>query len=168
MRSNSIQLLGFIAATALVLACARQEATEPPVGSATQLPVERVDTLVRELNTGVTERKRDVIRSQEEWGAFWARVYAPLRPVPELPAVNFEESVIVVASMGERSSGGYAIDVDEVEQTDAGLRVVVRETSPGASCMTTAALTQPVVAVRVPRTEGDIVFEERRSVLDCS
>jgi hypothetical protein len=130
------------------------------------VPQEQVATLAREHYSGVTERTRRVIRSEEEWAALWDSIYARRTPTPPRPAVDFTESVVVVASLGERSSGGYAIDVTDVYRTSSELHVIVREASPDRSCVTSAAITQPVVAVSVPSSEA-VTFVERRFVHDC-
>lgn len=70
--------------------------------------------------------------------------------------------------MGERPSGGYGIDITSLAEESGTLYAVVDEASPGADCLTTAALTQPVLVLRVPATVGDVTFVEQESVLDCS
>lgn len=137
----------------------------PP--EASRVPHEQVDTLSREFYSGLTERGRQVLRSDSEWAALWDAIYSNVSPKPVLPFVDFDENVVVVASLGARSSGGYAIDVAAVYRTSADLHVVVRETSPAPSCVVTTAETQPVVAVQVPRDDGAIEFVERGSLHEC-
>jgi hypothetical protein len=131
------------------------------------VPDDQVVTLLRENTSGVTTRRRGVIQTADEWAAFWNQVYATRLPAPAVPAIDFGESTVIVAAMGSRSSGGYGIDLPEVGRVGTDYHVVVRETSPGSNCMTTAALTQPVVAARVARTDGRVSFIEREEVLRC-
>ena len=147
-------------------ACVRGEGLTLPK-DASRVPDDQVVTLLSESSSGVTERRRGVIQTADEWAAFWNQVYATRMPAPPEPAIDFGESTIIVAAMGSRSSGGYAIDLTEVGRVGTDYHVVVRESSPGSNCMTTGALTQPVAAVRVPRTNGRVSFVERPEVLRC-
>ncbi len=49
---------------------------------------------------------RMVIRDHETWAWFWEHHTAPLDPAPPLPEIDFEDSVVVVAILGVRTSGG--------------------------------------------------------------
>ena len=160
-------IAGVAALMLFVVACAEPVTPGIPNG-ASRVADDEVDTLAREHFSGATSSARVVVTTPEEWAAVWEWIYAPYTPKPALPAVDFAQSVVVVASLSERSSGGYGIDVDDVYRTDSEIVVELRETAPGSSCVVTAALTQPVVAVRVPRGAGDITFVERRSEQECS
>jgi PrcB C-terminal len=118
-------------------------------------------------NTGYLTPQRLVIRTAEQWSQAWAQITQNLLPRPSAPTVDFAHEMVILVAMGQRPSGGYSITVDGVY--DVGGRIVaeVRESSPGASCITTAALTQPVDAVRVPRRDGAVTFVERAETYDC-
>ncbi len=163
--------LGTSAAAAMLYllagACAGDDAPVVPP-EATQVPAQQVDTLVRESTSGVTDRRRVVIRTEEVWSEFWSRVYAPRTPAPERPSPAFDRRSVVAVAMGTRPTGGYTIDIESLSRRDGDVYVVVRETSPGESCITTQAITAPVLAVALPAIEGEAVFVERDSVLECS
>jgi len=136
----------------------------------TQLPpgaklVETADTVVREYYSGVADHERLVIRNAAAWGSFWQQVYSRVQPQPPVPTLNGGD-MIVAATMGTRRSGGYSIDIDAVYEANDQLVVVVREASPGSSCGVTAALTAPVVAVRVPQSAA-VSFVEKTETRDC-
>jgi len=96
-----------------------------------------------------TAARREVVRDPAAWSRAWAEVQ-PTRAAP--PPVDFAGQMAVVACLGERRSGGYAIEVVAVEVAAEELIVTVRETAPPPGAMTTQALTQPYHAVRVART----------------
>lgn len=120
-----------------------------------------------EFHSGFTAPARLVVRSEAEWRDAWARIYQTRSPQPALPAVDFARETVLVAALGERSSGGHGIVVDSVYDTGTELQAVVRRTSPGASCVVTGALTQPVDAVRIPATTKSVKFVDRDEVRDC-
>jgi hypothetical protein len=137
----------------------------PP--QATQLAEQDVHTLVVAPSSGVEERQRAVLTSPQEWTALWDRAYANHMPRPPVPTVDFAERIVVVAAMGPRSSGGYAIRVDAVHRDGDDLYVRVHEISPGARCLVSAVLTAPVTAVALPRLGGQVVFVESAETRDC-
>ena len=116
-------------------------------------------TLVKGLNSGVREPAQVVIRSPNEWAAFWGRhTQAQTRP-PPTPPVDFSRDMVVVLFMGERATGGYEIEVTNVERTDVGLSIRYRTRSPDPGAMLIQALTQPFHLIRLPRIDGSVIFE---------
>lgn len=128
------------------------------------VPIERLASLG---NGGLVDSTRQVVRTAGEWAAVWQRMHGHITPQPALPAVDFTRSLVLVAAMGTRPSGGFTIAVDSVVRRGGGLVAHVTSTVPGASCMTTAALTQPVAAVRVDATAAEVTFQERQAVREC-
>ena len=119
------------------------------------------------LTSGMLEQERIVVRDSASWAALWPRIVGTHSPRPRPPAVNFNEEMLLVASMGRRATGGYVIAIDSVEAVRDTLRIVVREQSPGPRCGTTAALSAPVALARVQRTALPVVFTTRTVVRDC-
>ena len=135
---------------------------------ATPVPEERVEPLLDASYAGFDERTRQVIRTPEAWEGAWRQLHEGRSPVPERPAVDFDSSMVVLAAMGSRPTGGYDIQAESVHRDGESLFVVVRETSPGDSCIVTQVFTAPTTAVRVPRADGDVEFVEEESVDECS
>ena len=117
---------------------------------------------------GFDEPLREVVRSDEEWRALWARLATGRIPRPEAPPIDFSEQVVVVAAMGSRPTGGYAIRIDRASYAGDTLWIEVTSVSPGAGCVTTQALSAPVAAGAVER-RGEISarFLDREETLDC-
>ena len=120
------------------------------------------------MTSGLRERERIVVRDSASWLALWPRIVGSHRPVSAVPAVNFANEMLIVVSMGTRSSGGYVIAIDSVAVAGDSLRVVVREQSPGPRCGTTAALSSPAALARVDRSELPVSFVTREVVRDCT
>ena len=174
--ARSLAKLATLAAV-VVAACRAPAVTEVPAQSTggPMLPVRSLGTPAFDsavaafrYNSGVDRHARLVVRSQAEWATLWAEITRNVSPVPPVPAVDFAERMVLVAAMGTRSSGGHAIAVETVESAGGVLRASVVERSPGARCVTTGALTQPLAAVVVPRTAGEVAWAERTAVVDCA
>lgn len=138
-------------------------------GQGAPVPVTRFGAAGRalELYSGFTAPARLVVRSEGEWREAWARIHQTRTPQPPLPAVDFARETVLLAALGERTSGGHGIVVDSVYDTGTELHAVVRRSSPGAGCVVTGALTQPVDAVRAPATGKPVKFVDRDEVHDC-
>ncbi len=119
------------------------------------------------MTSGITSAERIVVRDSASWAALWPRIVGTHSPRPNPPAVNFATEMLIVASMGRRSSGGYVVAIDSVQPRNDTLHVAVREQSPGPRCGTTAALSAPVALARVRRSELPVHFTTRNVVRDC-
>ena len=140
---------------------ARYEATPP----AERLP--EVAMVGYRHTSGFDTRQQFVVRDSATWATTWTKLLGSHNPKPPLPAVDFAREMIVVASMGTRSSGGYTIGIDSVFVARDTVFFRVRETSPGSRCGTTAALTSPVGLARVERTDLPTSFVIDDVVSEC-
>ena len=77
---------------------------------------------------------------------------------PPPPSVDFSHDMVVALFMGERPTGGYAIEITRIERTDHGLSVHYRTSRPDPSAIQTQALTQPFHLVTVPRVDDPVTF----------
>lgn len=167
--------LSLIAVTALTLACRNPALPTDTSGLSddarpgSQIPLARFrpDTFAYAAYSGLTESQRSVIEDEASWEDLWTRIHAVMSPAPALPSVDFSEDVVIVAALGSRPSGGYAIRIDTVQQTGAGIEVLVRQVRPGPGCGVTTAITSPVDLVRVPRVAADADFREVELTHDC-
>jgi len=142
--------------------------SDPDAGARLSVFVPTNDvTLAKTFNSGITTRERVVIRSASEWPATWLRLHGAEQPPPDVGQLDFATEMAVVAAMGEKTSGGFDITIDSVTRHERGSVVHVTEKTPGSGCMTTEALTQPVHAVRAPRTDGEIWWRERTVTENC-
>ncbi|MGM0454220.1 MAG: protease complex subunit PrcB family protein, partial [Thermodesulfobacteriota bacterium] len=69
--------------------------------------------------------------------------------------------------MGTQKSTGYSIEITELTAFDDHIRARVVSRVPGRNCRTGSALTHPYHLVRIPKTDKDIIFSEKRIVHSC-
>ena len=158
-----------IAALSLLAVAACETTTEPGVpDGAVQLTMEEVpQSVAQDLYSGISDKRRLYIDNASDWSSLWAEVTAPYMPPPPVPTIDFANEAVIVASMGMKPSGGYAIVIEGVYESQSTVYVEVREITPGSNCVTTAALTAPVYAVRAPKREFTIKFVERTETRMC-
>lgn len=166
--TNTIRTACLLAALALAaVGCGLAPSTGVPA-DATLVPDDRVEALFDDSYSGIDEGQRRVVRTAGTWADVWEQLHEGRSPSPERPAVDFDDSLVVLAAMGSRPTGGYGIGVGSVHREGETLYVVVRESSPGENCGVTQAITAPAVAVRVPHVSGDVHFVEEESENECS
>jgi hypothetical protein len=120
-------------------------AAAPKAPSAPADSAVEIRRIGRWVSSSIRGARRLVIRDPATWSQFWSELGAGVRP-----EVDFSRDLVIAVASGERVSGGYDIQVWSVGRAGGELRIEVLETSPGAGCLTTAALTQPVDVVVVP------------------
>ena len=91
----------------------------------------------------------ELATSRPDLEAVWNRAYGAMTSVPPLPEVDFGSSSVAAFFLGTQRSGGYSVDVQNVavEQGEVYLDVAITQPAPGT--LTTQALTNPWVMVRV-------------------
>jgi hypothetical protein len=161
---------GLVLVATLIGAC-RNESTgsqDPDAGARQSVFVPTEDvTLVKQFYSGIDARERLVVQSPSEWSALWTRMHSRQSPEPPIVQPDFNTEVALVATMGEKPSGGYTITIDSVTRHERGSIVYVTEKSPSETCFTPGVLTQAVHAIRAPKTDGTIWWRERTAVENC-
>ncbi len=109
-------------------------------------------------DSGYAEPALLVIRAPSEWASTWAKIFENSLEPPPLPSIDFGAKMVVVASSGRHSSGGFDVALPNAAVEDGMMRVRVVESSPGPRCGVTGMITSPVAASIVTRHEGTVEF----------
>ncbi len=99
--------------------------------------------------TGGDSPSFELATGQNDLANLWSRAYGTMTGSPPPPAVDFSRSSVAAVFLGMRSSGGYGVDVQNVAVEDGELYLDVAVTEPAPGTLTTQALTNPWVMVRV-------------------
>ena len=119
-------------------------------GSGEDVPFRKLD---QGAYSGITEATNRVIRAEGDWEKLWKR-HGALRVPPEpAPAVDFEKEMVVAVLMGQKPTGGHAVEIKRIEATASRLRITVERNEPGPDAIVTQALTAPFHFVAVRRSE---------------
>lgn len=120
-----------------------------------------VRSLVRGYHSGVRETGARVARTEAQWGELWREHASYLVPEPPLPEVDWSRDMVVGAFLGERPSGGFAIEIRDVVARDGRLVVEAIESKPAVDRVVPMVVTHPYHFVRVPKGEGEPELELR-------
>ncbi|TDE03493.1 protease complex subunit PrcB family protein [Flavobacterium hiemivividum] len=76
----------------------------------------------------------------------------------KISAVDVQKSNFVILNMGEKNSGGYAVGVESVVETDKNIIINVKESSPEPGAMVTQVITYPFCVVKI-NSKKDIIIK---------
>jgi PrcB C-terminal len=126
----------------------------------TRLSIATVDKGYR---SGIRGPLQTAIRDQDEWTVFWKQ-HSSIDTSPALaPTVHFDREIVVGIFLGEKSTGGYEVEIVRAERRDSSLYFYYREESPPPGAMVTQALTQPFHLVRVAKYQNPQIIFRRDS-----
>ena len=100
---------------------------------------------------GIARPSFRLVRDEAELRSLWNQLHGASLNVPPLPRADFARETLLVVMMGERPSGGYRVEVQNVSLDGGDLFVDLRFVEPAPDAVTTAALTSPWAVVRVLR-----------------
>ncbi len=143
------------------------EPTSSPVGIPTS-PVNGSPTAFETIDigdqSGVAGERPQVFKfdTQAGWEEFWSRHQANVSPQPALPAVDFSRDMVIAVVDRTEPSGGFRLEITDIEDAAGRLVVRVSKTIPGPDCIVTAVITQPFHLVRMAKSdlEPDLLISE--------
>ncbi len=167
MNSKFISFL-LIATVPLFCIDVYSQGTFPPTKQDVQCGHLDFSTIVKELYSGVNEKKNLVINKQKEWDELWKNVYSIRFPQPKLPTINFEKESVICVFAGEFYSGGYTIEVLDVKKKISSIEIQVKFVTPASSCIVSSALSQPLHLIRVKKINKKVVFKQINEITICN
>ena len=136
-------------------------------------PFEKIDTPAEELEYrevgkgeygAIEEKKGVVVRSSEEWADLWADLF-PTQQIAS--AINFDENMLIAVFSGEKSTGGYSVEIKRVDEFADKIQVSVIENMPGEGCIVTQALTSPYHIVEIDKSSKPVEFSFSNNTINC-
>jgi len=116
-------------------------------------------TIEKGFFSGFTERKKWIIKTQEQWLKSWNMHTSTRIPHPAPPAIDFTKDMILAVFIWQRPSGGFSVEIIRVEKVEDTIVVFFRETEPSPDAMVTAVLTQPYHIIRIKKTDLPVIFK---------
>jgi hypothetical protein len=121
-----------------------------------------IATIEKGYRSGIRGPLQTVIRNQDEWNAFWKRHSSTDTNSMLAPIIDFSREMVVGIFLGEKSTGGYEVEMVRAERRDSSLYFYYREESPPVGAIVTQALTQPFHLVKITKDQkhqnSQIVF----------
>ncbi len=118
------------------------------------------EIIVQESHGGPEVAQCIEFREENTLNHFYTKVNMTRRPGLPVPEVDFEKETIVALCLGEKTTSGYSITIDHIEQTDEGQVVWVKEIGPGPDDMVAMVICQPFTIVKFPKKGEKILFKK--------
>lgn len=157
----------------IILAMGKIRENNPPiVASPTISPVNTVnpvsgnelsfETIIKGANSNQKDAKNFVIKSQSEWMPVLQKTDA------ELPApIDFSNDMLIAVFQGEKTTGGYDIEISKIIEKENVIEVSVIETFPDSECVVTNVFTSPFHIVKVQTYEKEVIFKTITITTNC-
>ena len=117
-------------------------------------------SLAKGAFSGIKEAKQELIKDAAQWEKLWKQHALSANSGEKTPSVDFSKEMVIVATMGVKRTGGYAIEIVGVEVADQSLKISVKQSSPPPGALTIQALTAPFHFVAVPKSDLKPEFVE--------
>ncbi|MBI5574506.1 MAG: protease complex subunit PrcB family protein [Elusimicrobia bacterium] len=101
-----------------------------------------------------------VFTNNDSWENFWQEHTKNQIPAPRLPVVDFNKEMAVAVFMGEQKTGGYAIQIVNIEKIKNKIIVRYKETVPSKNTAVTEVITQPYHIKVIEKSDLPVVFKK--------
>jgi len=106
---------------------------------------------------GKKEKSSQVIKNYEEFNVLITSLNIGEESFGKLLAIDLEKHDLVACFLGEKTTGGYDIEVDDVLFTDTTAQIILKEITPEKNQLVTDAFTSPYLFVLVPKNKTILV-----------
>lgn len=106
---------------------------------------------------GKKEKSSQVIKNYEEFNALITSLNIGEESFGKLLAIDLEKHDLVACFLGEKTTGGYDIEVADVLFTDTTAQIILKEITPEKNQLVTDAFTSPYLFVLVPKNKTILV-----------
>lgn len=108
-----------------------------------------------------------VIQNKAEWETLWEQINIGRIPTPPLLEIDLSKYIILSASTGFHSSGGWSIKISKIEEYENKINVKVTINAPGKDCSVTTAITNPYTIISIEKTDKPINFNTETVATNC-
>jgi hypothetical protein len=112
------------------------------------------EVLTQQSNGGAAIRFFEILSAPNEIAMLQNDENLKNKITPE----DVQKSNFVILNMGEKSSGGYAIGIETVVETDTNIIVTVKEQAPESGSMVTQSISNPFCVLKI-NSKKPIIFK---------
>lgn len=110
-------------------------------------------------DSGISAPLQTVVRNSEDWKKLWSQIHSNREPMPPIPEIDFSTHMVVGYFMGQQSTGGYSVSIENIEENDKIIIVNVTTKSPGRNSIVSQALTSPYAIQVIPSSKNPVDFK---------
>lgn len=106
---------------------------------------------------GKKEKSNLIIKNYEDFNALISELNIGEEEFDKLLSIDLEKHDLLVCFLGEKTTGGYDIDVEKVKFSPNSSEVILKEIVPEKNAMVTTALTSPYMFVTLPKNKTILI-----------
>lgn len=106
---------------------------------------------------GKKEKSTRIIKNYEDFNALISELNIGEDEFGKLLSIDLEKHDLLVCFLGEKTTGGYDIDVDKVKFSKTSSEVTLKEIVPEKNAMVTMVVTTPYMFVTLPKNKPIVV-----------
>lgn len=112
--------------------------------------------LLSGAQSNVPDKQVRIIKDNASLQNAYREINSTISPGYELPKVDWKKFTIIAAYGGTKSTGGYTVEVYQVESTDDATDFVFTVNAPDDYSMATQVMTTPFLLIKVPNEDEKI------------
>ena len=147
MFKNRVSLIGVCL---LFLSC-------KPAQQVVEKEKDKYEVVFKSQIGGKKEKSSQVIKNYEEFNVLITSLNIGEESFGKLLAIDLEKQDLVACFLGEKTTGGYDIEVDDVLFTDTTAQIILKEITPEKNQLVTDAFTSPYLFVLLPKNKTILV-----------
>lgn len=117
------------------------------------------EVVLQKAHGGPEDAKFIIAQEPSIVADFYKELNTTISPAYAVPEIDYSKEQLLLLCMGQKHTGGYAIEVTDMVKEGNTLTVLVKETTPEPGAMVTSVLTNPFCIVKMPHTDDKIVFK---------
>jgi len=106
---------------------------------------------------GKKEKSNQIIKNYEDFNALISELNIGEEEFEKLLNIDLEKHDLLVCYLGEKTTGGYDIDVEKVNFLPNSSEVILKEIVPEKNAMVTMVVTTPYMFVTLPKNKPIVV-----------
>jgi hypothetical protein len=110
--------------------------------------------------SGFQAPQQSFIATQKEWVETWITREGPVTPKRPHPEIDFSREVVIVAALGAKNTGGYAVEITRIVRTKDAIEVYLRRTAPAENAKVPTGATSPFVLARMAKPDRPVTFRD--------
>jgi len=100
-----------------------------------------------------------VITTEEAWKDLLDKINTTNTVISPETTIDFTTQTVLASFMPIKKSGGYSVEITDIETQKDSLVIQTKTTSPATNSMVTQVITQPYHIVTMPISEKPITFK---------
>lgn len=117
--------------------------------------------LITASQSNIDQPKRKIISTQEELQTLFVEINKTRKPGIPIPEIDFDKEIVAFVNMGQTSTGGYSITVENIEKTNDEVIIHTGGNSPKPKDNVTMVITTPFTMVKLMKQDLPIVFKPK-------